>query len=69
MDDIDQLLKNFQSDLASANDLSQLDQINIKYLGRNGLVNQLLSKIKEITPDQRKEFGQNLNQVKIKEHR
>ncbi len=48
----------------SANDLSEVEDFRIKYLGRKGLVKELLSEISSLPPDQRKDYGQLVNQVK-----
>jgi phenylalanyl-tRNA synthetase alpha chain len=43
---------------------SNPQQLKIKYLGKNGLFNHLASQIRQIKPDNRKEAGQQLNQLK-----
>lgn len=50
--------------VAECADAAELDALHIKYLGRNGEVNKLASKIQEIPVEQRKEYGQKLNQIK-----
>ncbi len=65
MDDIDQLSQNLKEDLSSVKNLTELENIQIKYLGRNGLINDFLKKIKEIPLVERKEFGQRINLLKI----
>lgn len=44
--------------------LGTLEKLEIEYLGRNGKVNDLASKIKDIDPKDRKEYGQSLNKIK-----
>ena len=44
--------------------LEALEKLEVEYLGRNGKVNDLASKIKQIDPKERKEYGQNLNKIK-----
>lgn len=41
-----------------------LKNIRVELLGRNGLLNDLFSKIKDIAPENRKQYGQDLNQLK-----
>jgi len=57
-------LQGYKNDIEKCQNLKQLEEIKIKYLGRNGLVNQMLSKIKEIPTEQKKEYGQKVNLLK-----
>jgi len=57
-------LNGYKTDIEKCQNLKQLEEIKIKYLGRNGLVNQMLSKIKEIPTEQKKEYGQKVNLLK-----
>jgi phenylalanyl-tRNA synthetase alpha chain len=43
---------------------TELDELRIAYLGRNGKINELFKSIKDVTPDERREFGQTMNEVK-----
>jgi len=42
-----------------------LEQFRIKYLGSKGIIKNLFSGIKEVANDQKKEFGQLINSVKV----
>lgn len=64
MQDADKLLTQFEKDLHSLKNLPELDALSIKYLGRNGKVNELLKKIKEMPSEKKKEFGQKVNELK-----
>jgi len=46
--------------------LSDLENLQIKYLGRNGLVNDLFQKIKEVSPAEKKAYGESINRLKEK---
>lgn len=48
----------------SANSLDELEAFRLKYLGKKGLFKDLSSKIKDVAPEDRKEFGQQLNKLK-----
>ncbi len=41
-----------------------LDKYRIHFLGRNGLMNDLFEKFKAVAPDQKKQFGNVINQLK-----
>ena len=42
----------------------ELETLRIELFGRNGLINDLFSKIKEIQNDEKKQYGADLNQLK-----
>jgi phenylalanyl-tRNA synthetase alpha chain len=60
-------LKNHISDLKKFNsqDLNEIESLKIKFLGRKGIINDLFSGFKDVPPDQKKEFGQKINELKI----
>lgn len=43
---------------------ADLEKIRIEYLGRHGLINELFSKIKEVPDNEKKQYGQDINQLK-----
>ncbi|HHT9125715.1 MAG TPA: phenylalanine--tRNA ligase subunit alpha [Candidatus Brocadiia bacterium] len=51
-------------DLKKAQSVEKAEQIRVKYLGRKGLVNELIGKIPTLPLDQRASFGQLANKVK-----
>lgn len=58
--DLDSIYKEIQS----ASTLQELEKMEIKYLGRNGEVNNLAKSVRSLSPDKRKEFGIELNKSK-----
>ncbi len=64
MDELNSLKKIFDQEIKKIDSLIKLDDLKIKYLGRNGIINQYLLKIKDFQPQQRKIFGQKINQLK-----
>jgi len=52
------------NDLSNAKSLQDLEKVSVSYLGRNGIINSLLQKIKDIPSDQKQMFGQNVNKLK-----
>ena len=61
---IDNILQDFLSEIEKINNLKNLEILQIKYLGRNGKVNQLINQLKLIPVSQKKEFGIKLNNLK-----
>jgi len=47
-----------------AKDSDELEQFRIKFLGKKGLMNDLFADFKNVPNDQKKDFGQALNQLK-----
>lgn len=66
MSDIAQVLEQLQLELSSIQSSSELETVHIKYLGRNGILNDLFQKMKDMGPEEKKEAGQKLNQLKNK---
>lgn len=64
MEELESLLKHFNQELETITALQALDYLNIKFLGRNGAINNILQKIKEVPPDERKKHGIKINETK-----
>ena len=65
---MDQDLEKIKLDyLSKIDDISnniQFEELRIEIFGRNGKINQLFSKIKDISPENRKQYGNDLNRLK-----
>lgn len=68
MDNLKDLLsaleKEYYSDLAQANTSEALEQVRIKYLGRQGSLSILFQSLKEMSLDDKKIFGPIINNLK-----
>ena len=62
---IDLLLDQIKKEVASCAHQSELERIKIYYLSRKGHINQLLKKIKTLPFEEKKHYGQKINQLKI----
>jgi phenylalanyl-tRNA synthetase alpha chain len=49
---------------AKAETKDEVESLRIKYLGKKGVFRELSARIKEVAPDERKNFGQELNSLK-----
>ena len=60
-------LEGYISDLNKfdSQDLNEIESLKIRFLGRKGLINELFSDFKNVPPDQKKEFGQKINELKL----
>ena len=52
-------IKNFIS-----KDIDEIESLKIQFLGRKGIINDLFSEFKNVPPDQKKEYGQKINELK-----
>ncbi len=62
-------LKKYESEINRVTSLDKLDELEIRFLGRNGEINKLLSEIKNIPDEQKKTYGQKINQLKSSMYR
>ncbi|MFW6058901.1 MAG: phenylalanine--tRNA ligase subunit alpha [Phycisphaeraceae bacterium] len=58
---IDQLEAEAQRDLDAVGDAEALERFRIKYLGSKGALKQLMSAIRDVPKEQKREFGQRAN--------
>src|SRR3989344_2197486 len=64
MNQADNVLLEFKKAIQQVKSLSDLDTLQIKYLGRKGLINDLLQSINILKQNEKKEFGKKLNILK-----
>ncbi len=60
--------QSFQGELEDSikdvKDLNRLQQLKAKYLGKNGLITQAITRIREVPPEERREYGLKVNRLK-----
>lgn len=64
MIDINSYKEQFLKELNEVSTSDKLNELHIKYLGRNGLINELLSKIKDVEASEKKQYGTLVNTFK-----
>ncbi len=64
MKDLSSIEKKVQRELKNTASVNDLEKIQLAYLGRNGIINSLLREIKNIRPEERKQYGQKINELK-----
>ncbi len=62
--DINLIQKEIENDLAGVVSAQALEDVRVKYLGRKGLVAQLTNSISTLAPEERREFGKEVNALK-----
>lgn len=61
---LNKILDQHKQEIINASTDQELEEIRVKLLGRNGIINGLFTKIKDVSPQDRKEYGQQLNVLK-----
>ncbi len=61
---MEQLKLQLQNELDSVNDLSEIDALRVKYLGKKGCITDLLKGMKDLSNDERKAVGALVNELK-----
>jgi len=64
MDDLHALLAQAQTAISQAEDLNALDALRIQWLGKKGLLTEQLKQLGQLPQEQRKPFGESINQAK-----
>ena len=64
LEDFEKTGRDALADLKQVNDMAALEEYRIKYLGRKGLITQMLSQIGRFPPEQKPAAGQSANKIK-----
>lgn len=54
----------FQKDLSNVKNLQELEELRVKYFGRNGLLNKLIEMLKNFDSEEKKQWGPVFNDLK-----
>lgn len=55
----------FTSELSNVVTTSDLEALKVKYLGKKSPIQQLMRMLKEVSPEQRPQFGKDINDLKV----
>ena len=61
---IAELKQEFAAKLAAAESMQMLEEIRVDFLGKKGSVTELLKSMKDMSPEEKKNFGQEVNVLK-----
>ena len=64
MKDIDNLLIEVSNAFDGVNDINDLNNLKVEYMGKKGKITEVNSRIKDVSSDKKKEFGMKVNEVK-----
>ena len=58
------LQEQFEAELAAVKDAAELENIRVAYLGKKGSITDLLKGMKDLSVEEKKDFGQKVNILK-----
>ena len=64
MDQIEQIKEEALAELEAARNAAALEAVRVKYISRKGLIPGLMKHLKEIPPDEKRAYGQKVNDLK-----
>ncbi|MBI3366794.1 hypothetical protein HY041_04175 [Candidatus Roizmanbacteria bacterium] len=65
MQNFPDIKKDFLNALEKLSSLDELGELIVSYLGRNGIINKLLQSISKLPVEKKKEFGKEINDLKL----
>ena len=65
MSELKEIEQNAIDAVASADSITELEQVRVEQLGKKGIISAQLQMLGKLPPEERKEFGQSVNQVKV----
>ena len=64
MNNLNNILSNFNSQIANIQNKQQLEEIRVQFLGKKGLVTDLFLQLKDLPAEEKKSFGALINKVR-----
>ncbi len=61
---VEEVKKLLDNDMKNISNISELNELKVKYLGKKGLITELNQKIKDIPNEEKKDFGMCVNEVR-----
>lgn len=62
---MENILEELKHELLEVSDIQNLNELKAKYLGKKGSISALSSKIKDLSDEEKKNFGASLNKIKV----
>ncbi len=66
MNEMDNIISEIEEKLGNIKNIKELNDLKVEYLGKKGLISNLTSKMKDLSIEEKKEFGKSLNELKTK---
>ncbi|NLL00503.1 MAG: phenylalanine--tRNA ligase subunit alpha [Clostridiales bacterium] len=64
LEKLENIKKQFHEELNAVNSQAELEKIRVSFLGKKGLVTEQLKNLRELTPDEKKTAGMQINKLK-----
>ena len=61
---MENIKKDIDLDISNVQSLKDLNDLKVKYLGKKGIITELNSKIKDLPNEEKREYGQRVNEVR-----
>ena len=61
---LEEVRESLEKDIKAVNDLVKLNELKVEYLGKKGKITELNQMIKDIPNEEKKEFGQKVNELR-----
>ena len=61
---IAELKSQFELEAEKASSTAELEALRVAYLGKKGSITELMKEMKDLSPEEKKSFGQEVNQLK-----
>ncbi len=61
-----EILEKLESEVSSIQKIGELNDFKVKYMGKKGIISELNSKIREIPNEEKKAYGEKVNELKNK---
>ena len=65
MEQLNQVLATAIKEIKQLHSLHDLEQLKARYVGKSGAITAFMQKLKDIAPEERKNFGAMVNQIKV----
>jgi phenylalanyl-tRNA synthetase alpha chain len=65
MQELSNILTEAQQKIAETRDIQTLEQVRVHYLGKKGLLTDMLKSIGKLSPEERPQAGEKINEVKV----
>ena len=64
MDKVNEIRNSLEQVFENVDTIEKLNNIKVEYLGKKGIITELNSMIKELKPEEKKEFGMKVNELR-----
>lgn len=61
---MESIKKDLEKDLKEITNLNELNDLKVKYAGKKGIITELYSKMKDLSDDEKKEYGKKVNELR-----